>query len=115
MTFENPRLHAGQIHEHPEDGPIRILSGAWMINGLLSNHWKWEVLESGETKSGYGGTWENISDQYVTVAIPKSVAGERSRAQIIERLAQSNPASTDAGLPDEGAECEKAATELGED
>jgi len=67
----NPRLRIGGVFDHPEDGPVRIESGVYTIGGRVSNFWHWTVLATGEEKNGYGGPWEDISDQYVTITIPK--------------------------------------------
>jgi hypothetical protein len=65
-------LKIGAVYRHPMDGPIRIEAGNWTVNGRISNWWWWTVLETDEKKAGYGEKWDDISDQYVTVTIPKA-------------------------------------------
>lgn len=50
-------LHVGRFYLHPEDGIIHITSGQYYSNGRISNFWCWTVVETGEPKHGYGGTW----------------------------------------------------------
>ena len=50
-------LQPGKRYLHPEDGPIRIMSGAFYRNGRVSNHWTWLVENTGETNHGYGENW----------------------------------------------------------
>jgi hypothetical protein len=53
-------VEVGKKYDHPDYGPIRIISGEyWGLRGL-SNHWHWIVLETGEERNGYGGNWPEI-------------------------------------------------------
>jgi hypothetical protein len=53
-------VEVGQEYRHPEDGPIRIVSGQyWGAHGL-SNFWYWKVLATGETHHGYADHWPRI-------------------------------------------------------
>lgn len=71
-------LRTHHCYTHPEDGDVRIDSGDYMVNGRLSNFWYWTVIETGECKHGYGGPWPDVSDQYVTITVPKVWLEERS-------------------------------------
>jgi len=64
-------LRIGGVYNHPEYGPIRIDSGDYLVDGRISNWYKWTVLSDDTVQSGYGTRWPDISDQYVTITIPK--------------------------------------------
>lgn len=55
-------VHIGGRYMHPEDGLIEITSGQYWGTHGLSNHWRWTVVETGETHAGYGGDWPKASD-----------------------------------------------------
>ena len=50
-------VEIGKRYQHPEDGLIEIVSGAYWGNAGLSNHWSWIVVETGEEHHGYGDKW----------------------------------------------------------
>lgn len=55
-------LAIGKKYRHPEDGVIQIISGQYWGTHGISNHWHWEVLETGEVHWGYGGQWPEVTD-----------------------------------------------------
>lgn len=55
-------VEVGKRYLHPEDGLIEIVSGQYWGTYGLSNFWYWTVIETGETKNGYGGDWEEVKD-----------------------------------------------------
>ena len=54
-------VEIGKQYMHPEDGLIEITSGQYWGQHGLSNHWRWTVVETGETKHGYAGDWPAAS------------------------------------------------------
>jgi hypothetical protein len=68
-------LTPGHIYLHPEDGPIRVESGDWLVGGRISNWWTWTILASSERRSGYGSRWEDVTDDYLTISIPRTSLG----------------------------------------
>lgn len=50
-------LQIGKFYLHPQDGIIHITDGQYYSNGRISNFWRWTVVETGESNTGYGGTW----------------------------------------------------------
>ena len=81
----------GRVYAHPEQGHIQIKSGYFLdpVYQRLSNHWHWTVLETGETGHGYGGEWEDVTDQYVTFSVPRHWLRLAGLDQITER--EENP------------------------
>jgi len=51
-------VEIGKRYQHPQDGLIEITSGQYWGEYGISNFWTWKVIETGETKSGYAGPWE---------------------------------------------------------
>jgi hypothetical protein len=56
---ESP-VEVGGRYQHPQDGPIEIVSGQYWGEHGLSNHWRWVVVETGEEKNGYAEHWPRI-------------------------------------------------------
>jgi hypothetical protein len=50
-------VEVGKRYQHPQDGPIEIVSGQYWGRHGLSNHWRWVVVETGEEKNGYAEHW----------------------------------------------------------
>lgn len=49
----------GDVVEHPDGYPVRIVSGTYWAKHGLSNFWSWKRVDAdgtpyGETQSGYG-------------------------------------------------------------
>lgn len=55
-------VEIGKKYQHPTDGPIEIVSGAYWGDNGLSNFWRWTVLSTGETHRGYADTWPEIAE-----------------------------------------------------
>lgn len=58
-VIEPVTLRSGDYHVHPEDGVVKIVGGTYRdaTYGRISNWWTWEVVATGERKSGYGANW----------------------------------------------------------
>lgn len=48
----------GDRRVHPQYGVIVLISGAYQVNGRVSNHWHFTVEETGEHHADYGDDWE---------------------------------------------------------
>ena len=55
-------LRIGKRYVHPRDGLIEIKSGVYTVDGRVSNHWVWVVVDTGEKKDGYGENWPLAPD-----------------------------------------------------
>lgn len=54
-------VQIGKYYMHPDDGLIKIVSGQyWGMYGL-SNHWRWQVVSTGEIKPGYADNWPEVT------------------------------------------------------
>jgi len=56
-----PPVEIGKRYTHPQYGEIEITSGQYWGTHGLSNFWYWTVIETGETKHGYGGDWPEVT------------------------------------------------------
>ena len=50
-------LQVGKRYQHPQDGLIEVTSGQYWGARGLSNHWRWIVVATGESRFGYGEHW----------------------------------------------------------
>ena len=53
------QLAVGKVVTHPEHGRVKIMSGAFLVGGRVSNFWDWQKIGEdgkpyGKTYSGYG-------------------------------------------------------------
>ena len=55
-----PPVEVGKRYQHPTDGVIEITSGQYWGEHGLSNHWRWTVVATGESKAGYGDEWPEV-------------------------------------------------------
>lgn len=56
-VFGPNTIEIGKRYVHPQDGLIEITSGQYWGTHGISNFWRWKVLETGEERHGYGGSW----------------------------------------------------------
>lgn len=63
-----PRIRHGHYYWHPAWGVIQVTDGRYWGEHGISNSWKWIVISTGETKTGYGDNWPSASASQIEAA-----------------------------------------------